>query len=138
MSQVDLEQLAVEVGGALSTIPGLTVPAWGVERVTPPAAVIALPEEIVYDATYRRGTDHIEDLPVLILVSRTAVEASRSAIAGYAAGAGAMSVKAAVEAYEYTAADDVRVTSCRFDDVTYASVVYSAAIFRLEISGRGV
>lgn len=134
---MDLEQLAVEIGAALATIPGLKVPPWGVERISPPAAIIALPDEITYGATYRRGKDKIDDLPVVILVSKTAALASRKAVAGYAAGDGPQSVIAAIDAHTFTAAHDVQVASCEFDDVTYSATVYAAAIFHLKITGKG-
>lgn len=134
---MNLDDVANELRAALTTIDGLNVPEWGVQRITPPAAVVALPERIDYDATYSRGADRIEDWVVLVLVARPADPEARKAIAEYADGSGPRSVKAAIEAYAFTACDSVTVTSAEFDPVTYAGTEYLAAMFHLDITGRG-
>lgn len=136
---MDLEDVAAELGTALATIAGLRVPPWGVERVTPPAAIIALPERIEYDYSgYNRGADRFPDLAVVVLVGKPEQRASRKAIAAYADGSGPKSVKAAVEAHTYTSCDTVRVAWAEFDDAKYAGVDYLAAIFHLDIVGKAV
>lgn len=134
---MDLNTVAAELGTALGSIAGLTVPEWGVQRVSPPFALIPMPDAITYDMTYGRGGDRIEDWPLLVLIDRPARPESRRAIAAYAAGSGPKSVKAAIEDHTYTACDTVRVTSCEFDVVSYADVSYLAAMFHLDISGKG-
>jgi hypothetical protein len=135
---VDLDALSVEIGTALATISGLRVPPWGVEQVQPPAAVVALPDRIDYDDTYGRGKDRIPDLPVVILVARPEARTSRKALAAYAAGSGAKSVKQVLEAYAWTTCEVVTVNSCEFDqDATYAGVPLLAAIFHLDVIGTG-
>lgn len=134
---MDLDLVAGELADALQTIPGLTVPEWGVQRIHPPAAIIALPERIDYDDTYGRGKDHIPDLAVLVLVANPAQPAARRAVAEYADGAGEKSVKAAVEDHEYTALESVRVAWSEFDNAKYAGTDYLAAIFHLDIIGKG-
>lgn len=134
---MNLEAVAAELATALQTITGLRVPPWGVEKITPPAAIIALPERIDYDSTYGRGSDHFPDLPVIVLVGKPEQRASRKAIAAYADGAGAKSVKAAVEARTYTSCDSVRVAWAEFDNARYAGTDYLAAIFHLDIVGKG-
>ncbi|MEU8220910.1 hypothetical protein AB0C47_34780 [Micromonospora taraxaci] len=136
---MDVQAVADELGDALKTIDGLTVPEWGVQRVSPPFALIPLPDGdgITYDMTYGRGGDRIGDWPVLVLIDRPARPESRRAIAAYAAGSGSKSVKQAIEDHTYTALDTVRVTSCEFDVVTYAGTDYLAAMFHLDISGKG-
>lgn len=74
---------------------------------------------------------------MLVLVARPTSPEARREIAEYAAGSGPRSVKAAVEAHQYTAADEVTVVSAEFDVVTYAGNDYLAAQFNLEIVGRG-
>ncbi|MDG4762430.1 hypothetical protein [Micromonospora sp. WMMD710] len=136
---MDVQAIADELGDALKTIAGLTVPEWGVQRVSPPFALIPLPdgEGITYDLTYGRGGDRIEDWPVLVLIDRPARPESRRAIAAYAAGSGSKSVKQAIEDHTYTSCDTVRVTSCEFDVVSYHAVDYLAAMFHLDITGKG-
>lgn len=134
---MNLEAVAGELSTALQTITGLRVPPWGVERINPPAAVIALPERIDYDATYGRGSDRFPDLPVIVLVGQPEQRASRKAIAAYADGSGAKSVKAKLEAFTYTTCDSVRVAWSEFDTARYAGTDYLAAIFHLDITGKG-
>lgn len=134
---MNLDDVAAELATALGTIDGLNVPAWGVQRVTPPFALIPLPEQIAYDLTYGRGEDRIEDWPLLVLLARPTDPETRRAIAEYAAGSGPKSVKQVVEAHTFTSCSSVRVTSAEFDVVSYAGVEYLAAMFHLDIAGQG-
>lgn len=129
--------MAGELADALAAIDGLSVPEWGVQRIHPPAAIVTLPDRVEYDAAYQRGADEVPDWTVIVLVARPTDPESRRAIAAYAAGSGARSVKAAIEAHTYTACGEPRVTSAEFDVVTYARTDYLAAIFHLAISGEG-
>ncbi|TDB71802.1 hypothetical protein E1211_15235 [Micromonospora sp. 15K316] len=134
---MNLDDVAGELGAALRTIDGLNVPEWGVDRVHPPFALIPLPDPITYDTTHGRGSDRIEDWPVLVLVAKPTQPAARRAIAEYADGSGPKSVKAAIEARTYTSCDSVRVATAEFDVVTYAGTDYLAAMFHLDITGKG-
>lgn len=134
---MNLDQVAAELATALKTITGLRVPPWGVEKVSPPAALISLPERITYDETYQRGADKYEDVQVIVLVGRPNNRAARKAIAAYADGSGPKSVKAAVEAHAYTSCSEPHVAWCEFTDATYAGTSYLAAIFHCEITGKG-
>ena len=133
---MDLDAVADELATALKTISGLHVPEWGVQRIHSPAAVIPLPERIDYDSTYGRGSDHFPDLEVIVLVANPTQPAARRAVAEYADGSGAKSVKAAVEAHAYTSCDSVRVAWAEFDSAKYAGTDYLAAIFHLDIVGK--
>ena len=134
---MNLDAVAGELAAALKTITGLRVPAWGVETIQPPAAVIALPERINYDATYGRGSDRIPDLAVVVLVGKPDQRTARKTIAAYADGSGTKSVKAKLEAYTYTTCDSVTVVWAEFDTARYAGTDYLAAIFHLDITGKG-
>ncbi len=134
---MNLEAVAGELADALRAIDGLNVPEWGVQRVHSPAAVIALPDRIDYDATYGRGSDRYPDLSVIVLVANPTQPAARRAIAAYADGSGAKSVKVAVEAHEYTSCDSVRVAWAEPDNAKYAGTDYLAMIFHLDITGKG-
>lgn len=134
---MDLDAVAAELADALKTIDGLNVPEWGVQRVHPPFGLIPLPESITFDATYGRGSDRIEDWPVLVLLARPTDPETRKAIAAYADGSGLRSVKAAIEAHTYTACSTPRVTSAEFDVVSYAGTEYLAAMFHLDVTGSG-
>lgn len=137
MSTVDLQAVSEELRQALGLIAGLRTPAWGVENIQAPAAIVALPESVDFDETYGRGKDRYPDLPIVVLVGKADTRAAFKNLAGYAAGSGAKSVKAALEAYPYTALESVRVTSADFDTPTYAGTEYLAVIFHLDIIGKG-
>jgi hypothetical protein len=136
---MNLDDVAEEIRSALKTITGLRVPEWGVQTVVSPAALVGLPVRIDYDETYQRGSDRYPDLEVYVLVGKPEARAARTALAKYAAGAGSKSVKQAVESYAFTSCDkdSVRVASCEFEEVKYAGVPYLAAIFHLDIIGKG-
>jgi len=134
---MNLEDVAAELSTALSTISGLRRPPWGVEKISPPAAIIPLPDRITYDFSgYGRGVDRYEDLAVIVLVANPTQRTSRRQVAAYTDGSGAKSVKAAIEAHTYTACDTVRVAWAEFDVVKYAGTDYLAAIFHLDIVGK--
>lgn len=134
---MDYEALFLELEAALATVPGLAgrVATVG-EKVTPPSAFIALPEGVDYDGTYRRGEDSTE-LQAIVVVGRTVARETRAAVLDYVAGAGASSVKTALEAYTYTQADVVHVYHADLEVVTIAAVDYMAAVFSIKITGQG-
>ena len=135
---MDLVAVSEEVRTALAGITGLRRPAWGVEKISPPAAIVALPGRVEYDETYGRGKDRYPDLTVVVLAGRPDARTSRAVIAAYANGSGPKSVKATLEAYAWTTCDLVVVKTCEFDaTATYSGVNYLAAIFTLDIIGKG-
>jgi hypothetical protein len=136
---MDLADVVDELRAALDTIPDLKVPEWGAQRVTAPAALVMPPERIVFDETYGRGVDRYPDVEVLVLIANpTSWQAFRE-LAPYVNGSGPRSVKAALEAFEYTACDGdaLQVSEADFDVVAYSGVQYLAAIFHLNIPGKG-
>lgn len=130
--------MSEEIRGVLATITNLRVPLWGASQVQAPAAIVALPDRVTFDETYGRGKDSYPDLPVVVLVGKPEDRASLKSLAAYAAGSGARSVKAKLEAATWTTCDNVTVEWCEFDALaTYAGTPYLAAIFHLKILGKG-
>jgi len=125
-----------ELGTALSTVDGLRVFPYSADKVTPPAAIVGWPDPITYDATMARGADQL-DMLLFVLVGRLDARTSRDRLAVYLDGAGASSIKAAVEAGTYTAFDSVRVQEARVEAMTVAGVEYLGAIFQLDLIGTG-
>jgi hypothetical protein len=136
---MNLDDVVEELRAALDTITDLRVPEWGVKAVTPPAALVALPQRIEFDQSYVRGTDQYPDLEVFVLVANPADRRSVRDIAPYCAGAGPKSVKQAIESYPYTSCHpgSVRVVTCEFESVEFAKVPYLAAIFHVDLTGDG-
>jgi hypothetical protein len=125
-----------QVSTQLDTITGLRCFAYPPDSITPPAAIVAYPEELLFDATYDRGADTMT-LPLIVAVGKVHDRNTRNLVDAYCAGSGASSIKAVVEAGTYTAFDTVRVTRAEFDVVTIGSGDYLAAVFDLDIIGNG-
>jgi len=124
------------IADQLNTIAGLRCFAWPPGTVTPPAAVVGYPERCTFDETYGRGMDLLT-VPVVVIVGPPYQRQARAAFSAYTAGSGASSVKAVLESGTYTAFDAVRVASWDQDVYRLAGVDYLAAIFELQIGGKG-
>jgi hypothetical protein len=125
-----------QVTTQLDTIAGLRCFGYPPDSITPPAAIVTYPEEIIFDSTYNRGADTVV-LPVIVAVGKVHDRATRNLVDAYLAGSGAASIKAVIQAGTYTAFDSVRVTRAEFDIVTIGSGDYLAAVFALDIIGDG-
>lgn len=132
---MDLDLLMTEIGTALDTITGLRIAKVG-EKPIPPAAYVAYPSEIVYDATYGRGSDTMA-LEVVVVVGKTVDRTARKHIAAYCNGSGSASIKATLDGYAWTKCDSLRVSKVEFDVVSIAAVDHMAAIFSIDITGSG-
>ena len=133
---MDLGAVMDEVSEQVDTIAGLRCFAWPPDSITPPAAIVAYPEEIQLDATYDRGADTMT-LPLIVAVGKAHDRSTRDRVADYCDGSGAKSIKAVVESGTYTAFDSVRVARVEFDVVTIGGIDYLAALFELDIIGDG-
>lgn len=125
-----------QIETALDTIPGLRVTKWGTQ-VAVPAALVTLPERVDYHQTYGVGSTRIVDMMVLVLASKPDSRTAVTTLLPYAAETGPLSIKAVLEGYAWTALDVMTVTSVDFDVVTYEGTSYLAAMFHLDIIGRG-
>ena len=136
---MDLIDVIDEVRDALGTITGLRVPEWGEQNISTPAALVIPPDRIDYDETYGRGADRYPDLQVVILVDDPTEWRSYAQLAPYLDGAGAKSVKTAIEDYAFTACDkeSVRLAWGEIDQVSYVGIARLAAVFHIELMGKG-
>lgn len=134
---MNLNDVADEIATVLDTVTGLRVSGYPPASVTPPAGIVSYPESMDFDETYGRGMDRIRNWPVLVVVGKATDRTARERIYEYAAGSGASSVKAVLEAHAWASLDTLRVSSVEFDVLTIAAVDYIAAIFHLDIAGQG-
>lgn len=122
----------------LAAIPGMAgASAYPVDNVpAAPWAVVSYPDQYTFDATYDRGHDDLS-LPVILVVGRPKDAAGvRDLLAGFMAGDGATSVKAALEAEPLPAGvDAVRVMSAEVERVEIGGTPYITAVFDVEIDG---
>lgn len=134
-----IKDVMAEIAVRLRTIPSVTGRTydWPPGSITPPAAVVSYPAPGTYDISYQRGADRTAG-EVLVLIGRPTDKATRDAVTGYIDGAGTESVKAAVDGDgTYTSCDSVTVTGWDVDVVEIGGTPYLAAMFTLDIVGRG-
>jgi len=134
---MDLAEVMDEVADRLRLIDGLRVFAYPPDSLTPPAAVVSYPDRYVYDATYGRGMDRIEALPVVVVVGRPTDRTARNQLAAYVNSGGAKGIKTVIESGTYSSFDSVRVAEVAFDPASIAGIEYMAAVFTLDIAGQG-
>lgn len=125
-----------EIETALKTITGLRVGKWG-HAVRIPGALVTLPESVKVHGGYGVGFTVIEGLMVLVLAAKPQEATALETLAPYVAETGAKSIKAKLESYTWTTVDDLTVTQCDFDVVSYQDVPYLSAMFHTQIIGRG-
>lgn len=140
-----LTAIRTELKARLDTIDGLRAHAYVVGDIVPPAAVI-IPGDpsrknvyaINYDATMGRGSDDYI-FTIILLVSDKVERASQLALDGYLEGAGAGSVKAAIEGDGTLggASSFVNVTGVRdYGRVAYGGQNYVGAEFVVEVTAQ--
>jgi hypothetical protein len=136
---VNYANVAAEIAARLRSISGLNIHQHPVGSASFPAAIVSWPERVDYDGTYRRGMDTMT-IPVLLLVAESSDALStQRALSGYLAGAGATSIKAAIENAGSASGvfSTVVVKDSTVDPVTLAGVDCLAAKFTVEITGSG-
>lgn len=129
-----MDEIATRLRNA-SSLAGRTY-AYPPGKVVAPAAIVTYPTEYTYDLTYGRGMDRIKG-QIVVVVGRPTERQSRDRLTQYADGAGPQSVKALVDGDDYTSCDTVRVESAEFDVFPIGGVDYLAAVFSVDIAGRG-
>jgi hypothetical protein len=135
---VNLSAVMDALGDRLAELGLRAFPYW-TDRVEPPFAIVGLPDEYEFDATFGRGSDRLV-IPVMVGVSRVDARTGWDLLSTYVAGSGAQSVKAALEnvaAFPPLTFDSLRVMGIEFGAITVASVSYLGATFNIEILGRG-
>lgn len=133
---LDLNAAMDALGARLGTIVGLRVYDYPPDSIAAPAGVIAYPEAVEYDLTYRGGADRAT-FPVHVLTGKVSDRASRDVIGAYAGRDGASSIKTALEDEPTLggAVDSLRVQRAVFTTMTIAAVDYLVATFDVEVVG---
>lgn len=136
---MNLADVMDEVAGRLATIPGLTgrVYSHPVGSLTPPAMVVSYPESMEPHKTYRRGMARMK-LPVLYVPGgRVSDKGTRDRLSQICGDSGPMSVIEVLESGTYNAFDVVTVEGIDFDVLTIGGTDYPAALFGLDVVGKG-
>lgn len=134
---MDVAAVMGEIGDALDQIAGLRVYPFPADSVTPPAAIVILPDEVTFDETYGRGMDRMT-VQVLCVAGRQHDRSAADRVAGWLSGSGTSSIKAVVHGVPgWSSCDDVRVMRAAFDVATVGGTDYYAALFDLDVVGDG-
>lgn len=135
---MNISDVAEEIAAVLDTIDGLRCFSYQPATITPPAAWVAnpAPGDIEYDQTYGRGMDRMT-LPVFVAIGRADNRAAQAQAREYMNGSGPRSIKAVLEAHQYTSCDIVRVVTAGVDGVAIGATEYLAAFIDLDIAGDG-
>lgn len=131
-----IEDVMDDIGNQLDTISGINVLPYEADDIDVPCALVSLPPEINYLATYRRGMDRMT-IMVTILVSLVDDRVRRQEIAPFADGAGSQSIKQVLESGTYTAFDVIAVRKGEFDVIDIGGIEYLGAVFTVDIAGPG-
>jgi len=126
----DVGTVMDDLGTALAGITGLRVYDFPPKSAQPPFAFVDMPDRIDFDAGFGRGQDRLS-IRVIVAVADVVDREVRDQVAAYAAGSGAVSVKAALD---NAAGLSTRVQSVEFGPVNLAGTAYFGAIFTLDIS----
>lgn len=127
----NLTDLMDDMGTALSGITGLRVFDFPPKSAQPPFAFVDMPDGVAFDAAMKRGLDRVT-VNVVVCVSSAVDRSARDAIAAYAAGSGASSVKAVLEAA--SVGDSLRVTDVQFRSIILAGTMYFGAVFAVDVT----
>lgn len=109
---------------------------YSVRKVTPPAFLIDLPEEINPHGTYRGGMSTWR-VPFSVVVGSHQQESSEMELAEFTDEEGDRSVIRAVEDRLYTACSSITVVQVVPVVMTFAGVQYLGAMFSTDVVGKG-
>lgn len=133
---MNITDVRAEMATALASVGPLRDRTYGstVRRVSPPAAVVELPD---------RGTVHVAgnmttlEIPVSLMVGAVDAEASEEELNQYLRGSGPLSVIAALEDYPYQTCDAVTVDDWEIVVMIIAGVKLLGALLNTTVAGRG-
>jgi PKD repeat protein len=132
---MDVDAVIVELADQLRTIVGLEVFDEVPGKIAKtPAAIVAWPESIVFDAGGRRSTDTLM-IPIVVCLTRNVPRVGRRELGGYASGRGPTSVKTVLEGGVYTTLRGIIVGDGLFDVVTIGGTEYIAVVFTANVKG---
>ncbi len=135
---MDFADVVDELAVRLSVIAGLRIHTDDSGPVSGDSAIFGYPEDITFDYSKGRGLDRMT-LDFMVVVPNPTSRSTRNRLAKYCTGSGEFSAKAALESTDALPASfhTVRVNGVQFGTVTIAGTVYMAALFTIDITGKG-
>ncbi len=132
---IDVDAAILEIAERLRTIDGLEVFDEIPGKIAKtPAAIVAWPEAVVFDAGGRRSTDTLM-IPIVVCLTRNVARVGREQLGGFASGRGARSVKTVLEAGPYSTIRGLIVKEGLFDVVTIGGTDYVAVVLTADVKG---
>jgi hypothetical protein len=132
---MDIEAVMIELADRLRTIEGLAVFDLVPDKISQtPAAIVAVPESITFDAGGRRSTDTLM-IPIVVCFARRVPRVGRRELSGFASGHGARSVKTVLESGVYTTLRGIIVKDGLFDVVSIGGTEYLAVVLTADVKG---
>lgn len=135
MGGIDLAATMDALAAKMGTITGLRSFGWPNAAGPPPFAAVRYPDQIDYDLTFHRGADQATFECVLVL-GKPDERTTRDELTKYVSSAGALEVKAAIEADPTLGGviQTCRVTDCKIRELTMAAGIYQGAIFTVSVT----
>lgn len=103
---------------------------WPVESASVPCAVVGYPTDLDFDMTFQDGSDRAV-FPIYFLVGKGTDASARDALSAVIAGA--TNIKNTLDGDVGGTVQTARVTDCRVEEVSVASVPYLSATFMIEV-----
>ncbi len=132
---IDVDAAILEIAEQLRTIDGLEVFDEIPGKIAKtPAAIVAWPESVIFDAGGRRSTDTLM-IPIVVCLTRNVPRVGREQLGGFASGRGARSVKTVLEGGAYATIRGLIVKDGLFDVVTIGGTDYVAVVLTADVKG---
>lgn len=134
---MNVSDVMEESASVIGLITGVNWLSWPAKTIVPPAGYVSYPQRVVYDLTYGRGADRIENLPLTMLVGNVTDRSAREKAGRWTEGAGAESLKARFEAHKWLSCTEAVLKEASFDVEQIGSVSYLAVVFLADATGKG-
>lgn len=125
-----------EIETTLKTITGLRVYPWASAKISPPGAIITLPDEIAVRAD-GRGLDVMRHLAVVVMVGRTTDRTAVRQLSPFVSSSGAKSLPLVLETHTPVAYDVLEVENIEIDFIEHSGVPYLGAMININVTGKG-
>ncbi len=124
-STLDAATITVNPGSIL-----MRTYAWPVGAVNPPCIVVGYPKKIIFDLTFKRGSDETT-FPVWFVVGKADDKASRDTLSSVLTGVG--HIKDVLDGNLGGAVQTARCVDVDIESVKIGDIEYLAALFTLEV-----
>jgi hypothetical protein len=137
---MNLGMVMDELAEQLKKIDGLRVYDYPPDAIQVPSAIVGWPADGEFDSNNNRGMDSMT-IPVIVAVGKAYDRATKPLLGKYCDGSGPHSIKATLERpdalYLAFGKESLVVGWPDFDVITIAGFDYMAAVFPVQMKGKG-